>query len=732
MPLLPADPCLPPKPQSLQEDASKADELERLAAQAFTAQEGCLRQYLENAFVTTSGEPPAFGIALSGGGSKAAAFAMGVLAGLSDVQLLDRANYLSSVSGGSYAAYFYYAHRLFPLVRRHPQRLAASNEDLFRDCVALPGDDHATQYLIDAIRERVPYCGRQSLHTYIGVSPVPSAREGYQAFVKCTQDLMRPGDCNTDATSSWRKGVSLPTLGGSLATVIPSLVSNTLFDWGLASSPSANSYRDGIGLAYGASLADARDLKPGLVTKRTKHCDTPASPDDRVFDCKEGFFDPDPKPMTFDELRAGLLEMRKPGRDGMPFWILNATATEFRSVYGWLRKVREDTTNSDMFEMTAVSHGSGRYGYVSAPAAIHDMTVLDGVLASAAFLDANQLVHTNRVVRFGAALGLHFANLDWGIDIANYNVSTKRRLIHRSLPFPFYYVDSMLAGLRNRDSTAMQKRERENSVFIRLIDGGNAENLGVYSLLKRKVRNILIADAAADDDGQFADLCGLRRRVLQTPPGLLPMYVHFPGLRDFDTHCDGIDSGKKVSGYDLHAWFTDHPLLLGCIRRNRHPNNAGASCHGLSGDEVRLIVAKPAIKLADFIKVQLANVPVKYPTVGGETHLVVSDCWIRDKDSKPTTLLNCDTAGFLQWNHDKRKGDCPIFPQHSTVLMTANSSVTLFVAYRELARQYIRRDAEILRGLVGENGVNPALFEQALEMQAAHQLVAAGPHCQRY
>jgi hypothetical protein len=728
------DPCVGATvPDVALPDESPDEHTTRLAAQALSQQEHCLRRHLENPFRTAVRKPGQFGIALSGGGSKAAAFATGVLAGLADLRLLDRADYVSSVSGGSYAAYFYYAHRLLPVVRGGSMRVPVSSEELFRDCVALPGATHATPGVIAAIHASVAHCGRQDLHT-TGPHPTPETAlpvddAGYQALVKCTQDLMRPGDCNMDATSSWHKGISLPTVGGTLATVIPAFVPNTLFDWGMATSPSAISYQDGIGIAYGATLADTADLSPRVVTKRARNCGAGAGARDMVLDCERDFFDPDPLPLTFDELRSGLWKMRKEGGDGMPFWIVNAAAPQYRSLYGWLRQGRKDITNSDMFEMTAVSHGSGRYGYVSASPAIQGMSVLDAVLASAAFLDANQLVMKNRLMRTGVGLGLHLANLDWGLDIANYNVSTKRREIHRLLPFPFYYLDDLV--VRGQDPVPMtpERRDRERSVFIRLIDGGNAENLGVYSLLKRDVRNILIADAAADSKGQFSDLCGLRQRLLDTPGRLLPRHVFFPGLDDFDGHCKKFDAHKEDAGYDLHAWFAAHPLLLGCIRYDL-PADMAQPCHNLPDKDARLLVAKPALDLPAFQKNQLVEMEV---TEEGKTFMksVLSQCWVRDS-GVPTALLNCDTALFLHFNHAARKGDCTLFPQHSTWRMTANSSATLFVAYRELARQHVRQDGEILARLLSGNTEDAVAFESALDAQAKLPIKAAGPHCEQF
>lgn len=449
---------------------SQNDRARRLEQQAFTRQERCLRERLEAPFAIAARAGKRFGIALSGGGSKASAFGIGVLAGLSDLGLLDRADYVSSVSGGSYAAYFYYAHRIFPLVRNDRRRTLPSNEELFRDCVAIAGrgheevgrsdlEQHAEIKLINNIRRSVPYCNLYELPTYRWDPAqkrridVPPGR--YQTLLKCMQDLLRPGDCTMLPTSVRRSGISPAMVVGSLVTVPLAFVSNSLFDWGLATSPSGISYEDGIGLAYGATLTDTSEFSELTVTRRLRNCGPQDSGEYLLLDCRQDVLDPDPEPMTFDELRVGMLKARKHGDDGLPFWILNAVAPEYRSLFGWMRRGAKHTSDSDMFEMTAVSHGSGRFGYVSASPAIHDMDVLDAVRASAAFFDANQLVYTNRFKRTGIGLFLHLANLDWGLDIPNYNVSTTRRTVHRFLPFPLYYLDGLATrvGLSGKENT---------------------------------------------------------------------------------------------------------------------------------------------------------------------------------------------------------------------------------------------------------------------------------------
>jgi hypothetical protein len=62
-----------------------------------------LKEYYQD---TAAADPPLSALSLSGGGIRSAAFALGVLQGLAKRDLLDRFDYLSTVSGGGYAGSF--------------------------------------------------------------------------------------------------------------------------------------------------------------------------------------------------------------------------------------------------------------------------------------------------------------------------------------------------------------------------------------------------------------------------------------------------------------------------------------------------------------------------------------------------------------------------------------------------------------------------------------------------
>lgn len=709
---------------------------EQREALARSQRETRLRTALEQPYVNATPESANLGIALSGGGSKAAAFGSGVLAGLADIEQLDSAAYISTVSGGGYAAYFYYAHKIFPHLRKESLGVASSKE-LYRDCVRLPGltvrkkpngelhgeeDYEATAEL----RARIVEAGACSRYTLVspGVNPPPNP---YQAFVRCQQDMLNPGNCSVQSTTG-DVGISGPMVVSTLLTAIPSYLSTIVFDWGIRTSPAAETYRNGIGLAYGATVRRPAELKnvPFPASKMPFDCASPGT--GFAMDCAPGPGHPTAVPLTFEELLETYRSARTDPQRRVPFWIINAVASQQRSFFGWWNISPPNTSSSDIFEMTAVSHGSGRYGYVSAPPSLHKLTVLDAVGAAAAFLDPNQnAVGSSAVARGTLGLLMRLGNVDWGIDIANYNVTDARRTLHTVMPFPFF--DAPISKHILHRGQPEEDKERVGSVFIRLIDGGNGENLGAHGLLKRGARNIVISDAAQDELGNFADVCELRRRLSELPEfnseagGRFAKHLYIPGLPGFSTHCKTIRTADPPQGYGVHNWPFDFPVLVGCVRKQEAKANEATACDGLDTTtqngqpDARLFIVKPAINVAHVRAVQSWHVE------NSEKQLKVqlNDCLLpsdRVTDKVPTQrTLNCDSAVFFNSNWERERGDCQRFPQHSTVLATANSSNSIYAAYRELGRQYVHRLEPMLKQLMQNADEGRTAFEQHAHVQ---------------
>jgi Patatin-like phospholipase len=62
-------------------------------------------------------------------------------------------------------------------------------------------------------------------------------------------------------------------------------------------------------------------------------------------------------------------------------------------------------------------------------------------------------------------------------------------------------------------STVLPLGHREDGRFIELSDGGHFENLGLYELVRRRPRLIILCDAAQDPDFAFEDLQRAQRRI---------------------------------------------------------------------------------------------------------------------------------------------------------------------------------------------------------------------------
>ena len=114
---------------------------------------------------------------------------------------------------------------------------------------------------------------------------------------------------------------------------------------------------------------------------------------------------------------------------------------------------------------------------------------------------------------FAALMGL--LNIRLGYWLPNPNRFGGRA--HASAPNHF---NPGLAGVVDRLSA--------NGNFLEITDGGNFDNLGVYELLRRQVRVIVVCDATADPESAFADFQNLLSRaeadfgvtITVTPPPL--------------------------------------------------------------------------------------------------------------------------------------------------------------------------------------------------------------------
>lgn len=730
-------------------------------------------------------------ITLAGGGTKASSFAMGVLAAsvtsqleLSrdptrfDGSLFWQSDAVSSVSGGSYAAFYAFSR----LIRNRPDagKPAIEQKDLqryFRDCIPAGLQLRFSPDLIaaEAARRGMP---EQDLFcpTPVGAGgradpEAPATARAYwnsnglrhdtlhQQFVRCHADILTWQRCEFSNTYGARRR-SDTTYGALIGVSILSLpmawVANTLFDWPINLSPSRIVYREGIGLSYGLEPLDARalerDIGEAAQVGAIKHFatdrgDTSFADHTPRDSAEAGLLDhgqdlrirPDPERMTF----AGLASLYTDGRQSPPRWVINATAAPSRSILGWTG--RNDTNfDRDIFHMTADQQCAGGVGAIDVDAALPDLenhdrsfqkgrrnaSLLTAVNASAAFFDANQRVYGQSFVRFSAALAQHLLNLNWGLDLRNIDETGKpktseaRRAIHLALPAPLYLGETYAAYVSDHDP-----------VYVRLVDGGSSDNLGAYAPIVEGVKDVIISDHAEDRGGSMGDLCLLRNELL-IRKGL---HLHVPGLAGWPRGCyDELvlrRSSRRMAGTTQAARDAHEKLQkvgkamddLGVSRIRSYPIWGWpypflAACVSrdvnpdscLSAPLTRLWIIKPAFDYPDWRARQTVE---QHPD-----DRVLTRCGEED-------TLPCESSAFLaRLLAGKEAFDdkllTPLFPQDSTVSMTINSYADLVGAYRELGRHYTAITTRELDQVRAEGSASPR-FSALLCWQAAHPIEAA-------
>lgn len=682
----------------------------------------------DEASTSANGRRPLLGLALAGGGTRASQIAIGVLEGLHRANVLAHVDVISSVSGGSYAAYWYYS-----------QRLQGQNpDDLFRDCVP-------SRYAPIAKTMAIPECqaddkehwgscicpgGHSAVVSQMGslaessnFTNVLVSRQGdfvsiqdpflHQNNLRGHIDLFSPEFSYSRTGEDWR---IVPAVAGMAVTQFPISIpydgiTDVLFDWNTDSSVSKARYRAGIGRIYGQVPVDcASELDenkaflravagerwmgggtlPCLTTRPLKdelafahsHPEGPSldSPDPAVNY-------PTLEPISFERLRKQYGEQAsRQGRDTsvnrLPYWVLNATTPVVdcdKTIFWNLECIGNKLGASGTyppylagFEFSAFSWGSGEHLFRKAVNARedslrqidnHGLSLLDAVSASAAFFDPNE-----KSITIGglANFGQQLLGFKWGYYIPNPNVSDDARTFHKLLPFPFYLMHRW--------------RETRDSVDIHLLDGGQNDNLGVYPLIRRRVKNIIISDHAEDVSGTMDDLCNLKK-WLKDPGfakknGDLIWVINFDDMPNLDEVCEYIEQGRRDGlRYNYLAWR--HPVQRGCAVELQEVPSERKSCQDLAamvapGDHdskaLKLFLIKPAINL-DRLSGQLREVAAA----------------AAEQASQPREW-NPEILGFLKENRCRYEpSGTLLFPRHGTIALTLNSSPWLYGAYREVA-----------------------------------------------
>lgn len=636
------------------------------------------------------GVAPQLGLALAGGGTKAGDFSIGVLQGLTEVEIIDQVDAVSTVSGGGYAALWYFARLLNPDDNPdyRTDRPAGKGfmEKFFLDCLPSRYSKYWSQPANPDSGERCPPepdTNYEPRHNFFSKDPVR-----YQNYLRGYQDLFR----YTDPVFSYEvTGSDTGKVNGDLARLtlrsvlsIPlSIFSNAVFDWDLSISTSQQQYESGILRTFGAIPPDCSDSPstcPQYLSSR------PSNNKNEEFVRSK---------LTFKLLQTEYEHGR------IPLWIINTTSGEDRAHPFSTQKDFHLTS----FELSPYGSGSGLFNYRKDH---FNLLPWEAAVASAAFIDSQQKV-------LGPVRGvvnplIRVFTLDWSKTIPNpYMSQWWKRIPHYILPIPLY-------SLYGRDGNMP-----DSFVNIRLSDGGQSENLGAFSLVQRNLNDLIISDHGEDQWGTMGDVCRLkqiltnptndpnyfeRNKIDQNNPPTR-LFVYFPGLADLDRVCNP-DSDL---GYDIFQW--NHPIVLGCIT----PDINDRACSGQPGSDSysfrRVYLIKPALPSpqGELAFGKTLGRAVKACADGSESAACL-DFFQANQDlcthlkagaDYPQDLLHatvwrfeqqpsCELLGFLMKNSfvsgQPQRGK---FPQLATANMTAKFSPWIFGAYRELGRYYARQ-----------------------------------------
>lgn len=649
------------------------------------------------------------GLALAGGGTKAADFSLGIIQGLAEAGVMDQIDLLSSVSGGSYAALWYYS-RLLPFFTTTettdpPRPRSQQLLDFFQDC--LP-----KRYPTPIGATACP----TPLTQYDTSTPQDPYR--YQNYLRGYQDIFR-GGTESHAFSFNRTGedytqvtfdISLLTIRSLIAAGL-NVLPNILFDidrplWDTMLMPSRTAYNDGIVRTFAA--------EPPSCAQTPDACG-PSTQVNKPANLWRGYGNEAParEKLTFEALKNAYEQAQA------PLWIINTTAGEDRIPFD-IRDAKPFQQTS--FELTPYGSGSGLFGYSTKR--FPDISPIEAVMSSAAFLDSQVKSITSPTRNIATTL-MKVSTLHWGRSYPNPAISTTHAFLHRLLPFPFYFFDG---------------RSGVDQIDIHLSDGGQSENLGVYALVNRRAKDIIISDHSFDRGGIMEDICHLKTGLATDWSGN-PLYVFIPGLAQLDAVCD--HAREPRLGYDIFNW--EHPILLGCITSDK---SDVACTHNSSKAETyfsRLYLIKPAfpgIQSHHPFSTGIATVGAacRQDSTGTLCTQAVRDACeiipVGQPYHTPTGYdgsgwpfekhASCELVGFMKINafSDVATNDtdlCPHFPQISTVKMTSNSSPWIYGASRELARYYARQ----LGWFFAPQAPTAARFQAAVATQTAQPMPPA-------
>ncbi len=433
-----------------------------------------------------------FSIALSGGGTRSASFSMGVLKALNDAGLLTQADAISSVSGGGYTSYWLLSQRFYnsmppnqkvPLDRNYYSRVL--------DDMAQAGGDAAVANL--------PFCQHQVQSAAAGqlgtlfdarIDGDILMRDTHQRHLAAQSDII-----NYTRNPTGQKLESAGLAVSHFASLPVYWVTDGLLNTGIYNgSVFSNAYRKGLERTYG--------LSPNLG--HDDYIDYIEHEPEQFHNARNGAFLWWREAARVEELQfrhvrefslaynrcAAALASQGTSIAPLTMPIINTKLTRPYSAF-------RDDANFDMasleksvFTFTPLQWGSAHTQYQPESVLWAPIPLSKSIAVSGAAVDEGA-----REVRGAADFGLSALNANLGYEIRN--PATQKSFGGTA----WFYTYKLLGGF------PLKLLVPENAqASLRLSDGGHNENLGLYSLIERGTRRIVVVDAEHDPHYEFESL----------------------------------------------------------------------------------------------------------------------------------------------------------------------------------------------------------------------------------
>ncbi|GFE56267.1 patatin-like phospholipase family protein [Geobacter sp. AOG1] len=422
------------------------------------------RSYLARKYphdVGTKGAEPRIGLALSGGGPRSASFTMGVLKALDEKGVMDRLDVISSVSGGSYAMYWYFSQNCY--------LNTANNEDYCPLNDEITSDEMAR---LLAQRKTFDRKGLFASKEHNLNDPKILDEYRFQISLEERSDILT----SLKEQGTWGKllGYGEVAYKGSVYSLsLPfHWIFNGLFDMNMNLNPSRWYYQNGIERTYGY-VPLSYDLEKFANNEKV------------LFQRKAVA-----RQVKFSQLRDYVSNPNK--KYPMPYFIINSTGGYDRG-YDVFGDGKYRQMHKAIFEFTPWLCGSDLFGYREAEECEKEVSFSRAISISGAAVDGQQEAIDLAGVGIGeskaTSTAMNIFNLDLGYRISNPNTNPVVRFLHWLTPFPLYFVADLIQGDRTSG--------------IRLSDGGHSDNLGVFSLVRRGTKKIIAVDAEQDQKSVF-------------------------------------------------------------------------------------------------------------------------------------------------------------------------------------------------------------------------------------